>query len=238
MTALYIILGILAFFFLLLCIPAGIYTVYDETFLLEMRYLFIKIRLIPKKEKKPKKPKKQKEEEKEEEPEEQKDETEEEKDEEKKEEKPKKKGDNMFVSFYKNQGFDGVMKLLSDLMKALKGLFKGLFRHLVFNKIKLYASVGGSDPSKVAGDYSKACAVVYPFMGMITHNCKVREYDCGVQPDFLHPDKYAVFEADVRIKPLFLLNAVIVFAVRAFFKVVLKLIMNKKPKHQKSEKTK
>ena len=244
MTALYIILGIIAFFLILFMIPVGVYANYDDSLAVDVRWLFLKIGILPKKEKK-KKPKKDKAEENEQSgaedeqaneaqsgsQEESSEAAEEPQDAAKPEEKKPKK-DNMFVTFYKNRGFEGVMQLLRDTFSALNGMFKGICRHLLFRKLKLYVSVGSGEPDKTAELYSKACAVVFPVMGLLVNKCKVREYDCAVVPDFLHSDKYAVFEVDLRIRPLFVINAGIVFAFKMLFKVVLKLL---KPKPKKDK---
>ena len=97
MTALYIILGIIAFIILLLSIKVMITVHYDEELTVSLSWLFLKFDLLPMKEKNPKKEKKKKE-----------------KEPEKTDEKipePKKKKDNMFVRFYHNKGVSGVVQL-------------------------------------------------------------------------------------------------------------------------------
>ncbi len=214
MTALWIILGIIAFFVLLFSIRVTVYMTYDEDFKLDIGWLFIKLHILPKKEKpekeKEEKPPKELEPEKEPEPE-------------------KEKKDNIIVNFYKNQGFSGVIQLLRDTVTAINGMFGSIFKHFIFRELKLYMSVGAGDAAETAILYGKTCSVVFPAMGLITSTCKVKEYDCGVQPNFIEADKTAVFRAVISMRPIFITNAVIVLAIKLLFKVVFKLLKNSKP---------
>lgn len=213
MTALWIILGIIAFFIVLFSIRVTVYMTYDEDFKLDVSWLFIKLHILPKKEKpekeKPEKPEEEKP------PEEPKQETE--------------KKDNIIVNFYNNQGFSGVIQLLRDTVSAINGMFGSIFKHFIFRELKLYLSVGAGDAAETAILYGKTCSVVFPAMGLITSTCKVKEYDCGVQPNFMGSDKTAVFRAVISMRPIFITNAVIVLGIKLLFKVVFKLLKNSKP---------
>lgn len=217
MTTLAIILGIIAFFVLIFSIRFTVYMTYDEEFKLDISWLFIKLHILPKKEKpeKEKKPKKEKEPKKEntEQPPE--------------EEKPKEKKDNILVSFYKNQGFSGVLQLLKDTVNAINGMFGTIFRHFVFRELKLYMTVGASDAAETAQLYGKTCAAVFPAMGLITSTCNVKEYDCAVRPNFMVAEKTAIFRVVLSFRPIFATTAVVVLAFKLLFKVVLKLLKNK-----------
>lgn len=217
MTALAIILGIIAFFVLIFSIRFTVYMTYDDEFKLDISWLFIKLHILPKKEKpeKEKKPKKEKEpkEENTAQPPE--------------EEKPKEKKDNILVSFYKNQGFSGVLQLLKDTVNAINGMFGTIFRHFVFRELKLYMTVGASDAAETAQLYGKTCAAVFPAMGLITSTCNVKEYDCAVRPNFMVAEKTAIFRVVLSFRPIFATTAVVVLAFKLLFKVVLKLLKNK-----------
>lgn len=232
MTALAIILGIIAFFILILSVRFTVYMTYDQDFKLDVSWLFIKLHILPKKEKedkeeKPKKEKKKKEKQPEEaEPE-------------KTEDPDAPKKDNIIKSFYKNQGFSGVMQLIKDTVNAINGMFGGIFRHFVFRELKLYLRVGDADAAQTAQLYGKTCAAVFPAMGLITSTCKVKEYDCGVYPNFCEAEKSAIFRVVLSFRPIFAINAVIVMAFKLLFKVVFKLLKNKpkdssktSPQHQ------
>ena len=214
MTALWIILGIIAFFVVLFSVRVTVFMTYDDIFKLDIQWLFVKLHILPKKEKpeKEKEPEQKEEENPKEEP----------------KEKPEKK-DNIIVNFYHNQGFNGVLTLLRDTVAAINGMFGSIFRHIIFRELKLYLSVGAGDAAETAILYGKVCSMVFPAMGLITSTCKVKEYDCGVQPNFMSSDKYAVFRAVISFRPIFLTNAVVVLGVKLLFKVLFKLLKYGKP---------
>ena len=220
MLALYIILGIILFIVLLLSVRVIVFFDYHEELILNVRWLFIKIPVYPTKPKK-KKPKKEK-------PEEEK------KEEEPKEEKPKK--ENIFVTFYKNQGLSGVMELLGSVKRILGGMFGSFARHFIFRELKCYVTVGaGDDAAATSMLYGKTCAAVFPVMGLITSTCHVKQYDCAVRPDFIKGEKSAVVRAVFSVRPIFYINALIVAGVKLFFKVVLKFMKGVKAPKQSND---
>lgn len=230
MTALYVILAIIAFFVILFSVKFTLYLTYDSEFKVDVRWLFIKKTILPKSEEEKKKEKTKKEK-----PEKEK-KTEEEKPPEQTDNTPKK--DNMLVSFYKNQGFSGVMQLLNDTVSAIKGMFGSIFKHLVFKELKLYLRVGADDAAETAMLYGKTCSYVFPAMGLITSTCKVKDYGCGVEPNFIKPEKSAYFKAIVSMRPIFITNAVVVLAFKLLFKVVFKLLSNKPAESDAAKKAK
>lgn len=222
MTALYVILAIIAFFVILFSVKFTLYLTYDNEFKVDVRWLFIRKTILPKSEEDKKS---EKEKTKKEKPEKEKKAAEEEKPAEPTDNTQKK--DNMLVAFYKNQGFSGVMQLLNDTVSAIKGMFGSIFRHLVFKELKLYLRVGADDSAETAMLYGKTCSYVFPAMGLITSTCKVKDYGCGVEPNFIQPEKSAYFKVIVSMRPIFITNAVVVLAFKLLFKVVFKLLFNK-----------
>lgn len=218
MIALWIILAVIALIVILFSIKFTVSLTYNEQFNVDVKWLFIKKQILPgsdeEKEEKPEKEKKKKEKPKEDKPEEDK--------------KPEgQKKDNILVSFYKNQGFSGVMQLLRDTVSAINGMFGSIFRHFVFHELKLYLTVGAGDSAETAILYGKTCSYVFPAMGLITSTCKVKDYCCDIQPNFMQADKTAVFRVVMSFRPIFITNAVIVLAFKLLFKVVFKLLKNK-----------
>lgn len=224
LVALYIILAIVALIVILFSIKFTVSLTYNEEFKVDVKWLFIKKKILPKPEEEAGKEKPQKEKK-------------------KKEEKPKKqkeektaasqaenkpKEDNILVKFYKNQGFSGVMQLLNDTVSAIRGMFGSVFKHLVFHELKLYLTVGAGDSAETAILYGKTCSYVFPAMGLITSTCKVKDYCCDIQPNFMAKDKTAVFKTVISIRPIFITNALVVLAFKLLFKVVLKLLGNDK----------
>ncbi len=223
MTALYIILGIIAFFVLILSIKVRVDAEYIDDFRLKLRWLFLSFDLYPMKPKKEKKPKAEKP-----------------KEEEKpkpEEEAPKEKKPNPFKTFYENQGFDGVMQLVRDTADAVGSLMKSVKKHLIIDELFLWVVVSHNhDAAQTAIEYGEACKDIYPAMGFICSNMKVKKYDVEIEPDFIGTFSSAQFAFALSVRPIFLINAGIVLAVRLLFKVVLKLL-RAKPKTPENTET-
>ncbi len=214
MIALYIILGIIFFFALLFSVKVRIDAEYIDSFRLKLRWLFLSFDLYPmqKKEKKPKKEKPKKEEPKKEE-----------------EPRPKEKKPNPFQTFYENQGFEGVMQLVRDAADAIGGLMKSVKKHLIIDELFLWVVISH------AIEYGEACQDIYPAMGFICSNLKVKKYDVEVEPDFIGTFSSAQFAFALSVRPIFLINAGIVLAVKLLFKVVLKLLRAKPKTSENTE---
>ncbi len=217
MTTLYIILGIIAFFIVLLSIKFSVTVHYEDDVSLSVRWLFLKFNILPKQEKEPKKKKEKK----------------------KKEEKPKeesevipepkkKKKDNMFVRFYRNQGVDGVVQLLKDAANAVGGMFKRIGRAFIFEELFVALTVGAGDSAETALKYGKVCGAAFPAMGLIVSNMRVKKYNIDISPDFIYGKNTAKLHTLISVRPIKLINAVIIVAFELLFKVVLKLLKHSK----------
>ena len=214
MTALYIILGIIAFFVILLSIKIAVTVHYEDDIALSVKWLFLNIKILPAKhkdehKKKPKKEKKKKEEPKEE-------------SEIIKEPKKKKKGDNMFVRFYKNRGVSGVVQLLKDAVKALGGMFGRIFRAFKIEELYIAMSVGGGDSAETAIQYGKICSAAFPAMGLLVNKMKIKKYSIDISPDFIYGKTEAKLHTKISFRPIKLINAVFVLVFELLFKVVFK----------------
>lgn len=217
MPFLYTILGIILFFIIIFSIPVRVTAHYDGTFSLYIKYSLLKINVLPKKEKKKKdKPKKAKKEKpkKEDTPESH------------KVAKPKKKKekDNIFLKFYKNQGFEGVLQLIADALQAVTGIFSDIFKHFVFRELYLDMTIAGSDAAETAIKYGKISSAVFPAMGLICSKARVKKYDVDISPDFLATKDDAKFHIQFGISPIFITNAVIIAGYKLFKNVLLKLL--------------
>lgn len=217
MVALYVILGIIAFFVLLLSIRVRVDAEYIDDFQMKVRWLFLTIPIFPMKEK-PEKPKKEKV-------------PAEEKPKPQTEEQPKEKKPNPFKVFYENQGFDGVLQLVKDSADALGTFGKSLKKHIILNELYLWAVISHNhDAAQTALQYGEACQAIFPAMGYICSNLKVRKYDVEIEPDFIGTYSSAQFAFSMSIRPIFLINAAIAMAMRLLFKVVLKVVTAKPKK--------
>lgn len=223
MIVLYVLLGIIAAIVLLFCVKITVELRYEDTFEVDLRVLFIKIKLLPAK---PKKPKKEKQPKAEEKP----------KEEKPKEEKPKEKkpkGDNFVMRFYHEQGFDGVIQFLSDILHALNTMFGDIFkRSFVVEKLFLHMCVGKSDAAQTALTYGKTCTAVYPALGYLCNTLRVRKYDADITADYLAGKSTASLIMAVSVRPIKLTNTLVRFAFRAVVSYIKAKKRAKKKKQQ------
>ena len=231
MTALYIILGIIALIVILLSIKVSVTAEYADSFSLDVQWLFIKLHIFPqteeqkakreakkakKEEKKKKKPEKEKPEE-----------------EEKEEDKPSEPKKNIFKEFYENQGFGATVELIQTAAAQLGGFMGSIYRAFVIENLKLLLKVSsGDDAAQNAIKYGKVCSAVYPSMGFICSNMKVKKYEVNVVPDFISQENKAQFALSLSVRPIKLTNAAVVLAFRLLFKVLLKLLKGSKKKNK------
>lgn len=221
MTFLYIILGIALFFCGILSVPFHITVGYDEKIRVSIRYLFIKLDILPlkskpKKEKPPEEPKQ--------------------KNESEKPKEPKEKKPNPLLEMVKANGYDGMMTVLSNLVDILKIYGGKLFKSVVFDEINLYISVATGDAATTAIKYGQTCQKVYPLIGYICSNNIVRKYDIDVDTDFLANRTKSEFFFDMHLCIRKIINASIAMVVRLIFGVVITFIKGgkKKPEINKS----
>lgn len=206
-----VIAGIILFIILLLSIPVHVSFTYTDKIYLTIRYLFIKLDLLPlaEKEKAPKEESPPKEEK-------------------PKEETEKEKKPNPILEMVKANGYDGMMQVLSNL-KTVLGIYGGkLFKSIVFDEIELYITVGSSDAAKTALKYGKTCQAVFPLMGLICNNNVVKKYDVNVEPDFLANNSEGEMNMAFHLIIRKIINATLAMVVRLIFKVVLKFLSGAK----------
>ena len=209
-----ILIGIIAFFVLLLSIPIKVSLSFDDKIHLSVKYLFIKLDILPTGPKKEKAPKPKKEPEPK--PEKPKDET------------PKEKKPNPIIEMVKANGYDGMMLVIKNLGKVL-GIYGGkLFKSIVFDEIDVYISVGTGDAASTAIKYGETCQKVYPVFGFICSNNIVRKYDILVEPDFLANKTENEFFIDFSITVRKIINATLGMVFRLIFSVVLKFLLGAK----------
>ena len=226
MTALYIILGIIALIVILCSVKVKTTAEYGEAFSLDVQWLFIKLHIFPQTEEQKAKreaKKAKKEEKKKKKPEEEK----------KEEDKPSEPKKNIFKEFYENQGFGATVELIQTAAAQLGGFMGSIYRAFVIENLKLLLKVSsGDDAAQNAIKYGKVCSAVYPSMGFICSNMKVKKYEVNVVPDFISQENKAQFALSLSVRPIKLTNAVVVLAFRLLFKVLLKLLKGSKKKNK------
>lgn len=225
MVLLYILLGIIAFIALVLSIRITINGEFFDEFKLNVKWLFLNIQILPAKPKKDKPPKKEKN---------KKEKVEEEKSADEPTE-PSEKKENIFEKFYKNQGFDGVIELINNAAKDLGKMFSSFKKHIVLRELYLWMTISSGDAAQTALDYGKICQKVFPALSFICTNLTVKKYDVEIEPDFLGLKNKAQFAFSVSIRPIFIINAVIMLALRLVFNVVLKFLKGTKNKEKNNQ---
>ena len=217
-----VILGFIGLIVLLLSIPVKVSLAFDNKIHLSVKYLFIKLDILPTG---PKKAKKKAEPKKESEP----------KPEKEKDETPKEKKPNPILEMVKANGYDGMMLVIKNLGRVL-GLYGGkLFKSIVFDEIDVYISVGTGDAASTAIKYGETCQKVYPVLGFICSNNIVKKYDIMVEPDFLANKTENELFIDFSITIRKIINATIGMVFRLIFNVVLKFILGAKKGNENTQ---
>lgn len=209
MTALYIILGIIAFILILLFLPLRVKIEYDGDMKLKLGYAFLNFTILPQKPKKPKKPKKQK---KKPEPEK-----------EKTEEKPDKKK-NPIMQLKDKHGLDGLIDLIKQIVHIVVDMLGKLARHLKIRNLVINAVIAGEDSADTAMKYGYACSVIYPAVSILESKAVLKKHSEDISAGFLSEKTVIEFKFTAKIRVMFILGAVIPAAFKA-----LKLIIKNKP---------
>ena len=204
MIALWIILGILLFLFLILLIKIEVLMQYSQEITLVLKILFFKIVLLspdkPKEEKKKKAPEKEK--------------PKEEKPKEKKPEEKKKK-QSYLSKLKEKKGLSGLVSLFVSIAKIAVGALKGIFSHIVLKKFDVGIALSGDDAASTAVTYGKLCSVIYPAINVITSVMVCKDYHVTIEPVF-DIDKDTEVFADIHayLRPIFAVNEALKAAVK------------------------
>lgn len=183
MTALIVILCILAFLALLLHIPIVFYLSYEDSLKIKIRYLFFSYQVVPPKEKKKKAKKKQPA-----------------KQTEKKEENGKK---SALRQILEQKGLSGFLTMLKQMAEVALGSAKKLLRHMVVKKLWLRLTVVGEDAADTAILYGGVCAVVYPALGALMAQTRCEKPDIQIEAGFQAPKTEIHFQVKAKLKLFF-----------------------------------
>lgn len=190
MIVLYVILGmiggLLLLLFLLTLIPARAELRFQGEFALTVKYLFLRIPLLPG------------------EPEE---ETEKE---EPQEEKPKEPGKpgilDRIKAALKREGLGGFLQALGELIKLLCGASAGILKRLRLRRFDLYLCVAGAgDAAAGALLYGKVAAGVYSACGGLFTLLPCKRKGVTVDMDYELWESRVDFSAELSIRPIFVI---------------------------------
>lgn len=150
----------------------------------------------------------------------------------------KEKKPSFLKQLYEIHGFDGLLKMVQDAGNALKGFFGRVLSAFVIDELYLTASVSGGDAADTALKYGKICEKLFASLGAIVSTCKVKKYDVNVYPDFLGKGMHGKLHVKLSVRPIKLTNAAVALAFSLLFKVVLKILFKKQksPKINKNVK--
>lgn len=173
MTALYIIIGILILFAVLLNCPVVIQVQYKDELYARIGYLFFHYVISPR----PAAAKPEKEE-----PE--------------KEEAPKK---NRFRELLQKKGFSGFLEICQEVSAIISKANKELFEHLIIVRFNLEVSVTGEDAAQTAMNYGYVCGLVGSAAGLFLGNVRCKNYHISINPDFQGEKSSVVFDSKSKI---------------------------------------
>ncbi len=222
MVALFIIIGIVVLFALILNIRAHIHVEYEDGKELTAwaKWAFLKIPLLPQPEKPPKEKKaKTQAPEKEEAPA-----TEETPAE------PKPKGPNPLKNIYENEQLQGIMDIFNKLLQLIDKFGRRVINSFVIDEMFLDVDITRGDSAQTAEEYGKMCRVIFPVFGAVCANCNVKQYSLNVEPDYIgNYGTRIAFSMEISLNPRKLINAVLAFAFGTVFKLAIRLIKALKP---------
>lgn len=221
MIALLIILGVILFIIGILTVPFNVYAEYIDSFVLYVRWAFIKIYIYPPADKKKKKKKEKKKKDKD-------DEEEKEEDKKDEEEKPKEKGDNFIKVFYNNQGVSGILNLLASIVEKLKKGLHKIGKSFYIRKLWLRINVAEGDSAATAIKYGKICSAVYPSMGYIIDCVNSKNCSVKVQSDFLGNKTVGAFDLHLFVIPSKLIGSAIKMGLSLGIELLKVMISNAK----------
>ncbi len=203
MLWLYILLGIVLFFAIILAIPIKVCVRYKKAFFCRLHIGFVKIILYPAMPNKKKTKKKKKTEQP------QKSET----------KKEEKKEDN----FFKELGLSGVVNFLTKLVELAAGVLKDLFAHIIIKSFSLSIKVAGKDAADAAINYGRVCSVVYPLTSAVISSMKYTHYGVDILPDFTEGAETKLeFFAIFKTRAIYLVMIVLKYGFKAL-KMLLEL---------------
>lgn len=199
MTALIIILSIVAFFALLLFIPLRVGIKAQSELNITLSYLFLRFRLYPQKQKKKKKPPQKSAAE----------------NGEKKPENDSEKKPGYIQKLFKEKGTAGAIRELTDILKTVLKQFFKLLKHLKFNRLFLTVHVADGDAAKAAIEYGAVNAAVFPLLALVDTAAGIKRKKVDIYCEF---EGESSLSADIRfsLRPIFLLTS----ALAALFKII------------------
>lgn len=190
MTALIVIAAIILFFAFLLFMPVVFYADFVNELHLSVRYLFVKIRLLPEKPKKQKKKEAAKRAEK------------------KQEQKKENETADKLKEVVKKTGVGGLLEIIGEIAKIVDRGTMSIVRRIVISKLDIEIRNGGEDAAQTAINYGYISAALYPAVSVILNNVKKYKSACvQIFPDYDSRDTTVKCSVRLKIKLWWILSA-------------------------------
>lgn len=198
MTALIIILLILAVITILLLLSVNLYIDYNaDKITVWIKYLFIKIPVYPPKKKKEKKKKIEKKEKKE------------------SKKKTEEKKENFFVSLAETKGLGAVVYILTEILRLVKNFSLSVIKHLKMKNIKLDITAGGENAADAAINFGNACSVVYPILGTLSGIIKFLSVpQINIKVDYDKKETTANILLHLKMRLIFIIAIILVYGIK------------------------
>lgn len=103
---------------------------------------------------------------------------------------------------YYEEGVKGLLELLKDTVEILASFFGKILKHIFIRRFDVDINVAGDDCADTAVYYGKVCGVVYPVASAIAHATVCKSCDINIAPDFSEKPKgkaSCFIKADVRV---------------------------------------
>ena len=183
MTAVYIILGIIAFLIVIQLLPVTFHIRYRGELFVRLRYAGIPFTLYPRKKKKKSGETSKKTQ---------------------KDSKNKKSEDKLseLEQRLKEGGVSAAVDYISNMAKLLTEAVRRVLAALTVDSLHFRLVVAASDAAGTATDYGKACAAVYPAQALVEGMMRVKKRRVEVIPDFTRECGEVIFEARLHVLPI------------------------------------
>ncbi len=197
MIILYIFLAIIACVLLCLSLPLCFRLEFSETLSIKMKYLFLNIDLLEKKE-----------------------ESKEEASitEVPKEDPPKPKKKFNFKRYYNDKKDKLLSQDFLDLLKELTQLLLNstgrILKSIKIKEFDVYYKIGGQTNSAPL-DYAKACRVVYPSVAIIKSFFKVKKIGASVDLDYKADSNIIIAECTARVFPIVIISKAVAILIKS-----------------------
>ncbi|MEG1180218.1 MAG: DUF2953 domain-containing protein, partial [Oscillospiraceae bacterium] len=129
--------------------------------------------------------------------------------------------------YFRLGAFEGIVELLQYIASKTKSMIAKILKKIVIKELFVDLTVAGDDAADTAINYGKTCATVFPSIGVICTNMKVREYDVEIEPDFLARKCTGDLHAVIAFRPIFILMALMGYGIKVMNKIIFKLLFSR-----------